>query len=494
MEPLDWAVVGTYALIVIGLGVMATRKQKNTDEYFRGSRALPWWAIGISIIATAFSAASLLGGPGEGYSHGFLWLQLQLGDLLGYALVCAFFIPVYVKLNITTAYEYLEKRFDPKTRSLGAICFLLFVIVRLGALLYGASLVFSQIAGISIDSAIIAVGVVSIGYTIAGGLAAVIWTDVVQFFMIIIGVGVAIFCAARGVDGGFAGVIGIAAETRKLQAIDLSWNPSSIRSLPTATLAYGILALAVAGTNQQTVQRYVSCSDTKSAQKAAMLGWFTGFVGVAATLILGVFLFAFYSSRPGLLPVDIKPDKIFPFFIASELPPGVAGLLVAAVFAAAMSSIDSALHSLSTCIIVDFYKRHFKPNEDEAHYLKAARVQIAFWGIIGIGAAFYVARTGESLLPFLVKYTSYFIGPLLGLFVLGIACKRTNGNGAFWGALSSVAILLGLINYGPELIDGFKIPGIWYSCITASLTVIIGYLISLAGPAPDPDVIKELEA
>ena len=150
MSIIDWVIVAVYAAIVIGIGVSASRKQNNTDEYFRGSRQLPWWAIGISIMATSFSAASLLGGPGEGYGHGFLWLQLQLGDLLGYGLVLALFLPFFMKLNITTAYEYLERRFDAKTRSLASLCFILSVVGRLGALLYGASLVVATVTGLSL--------------------------------------------------------------------------------------------------------------------------------------------------------------------------------------------------------------------------------------------------------------------------------------------------------------------------------------------------------
>jgi SSS family solute:Na+ symporter len=143
----DWAIVVLYGVAIIGIGALASRRQQDTDSFFRGGRRLPWWALGISIIATAFSAASFLGGPGEGYGHGFLWLQLQLGDLIGYALVIAIIIPVVVRLNVTTAYEFLEMRFDVKTRTLGALFFSLFVIVRLGALLYGAALVFAEVSG-----------------------------------------------------------------------------------------------------------------------------------------------------------------------------------------------------------------------------------------------------------------------------------------------------------------------------------------------------------
>ncbi len=478
MSAIDWFVVAIYAIIVIGIGIAASRKQNNTDEYFRGSRQLPWWAVGFSIIATSFSAASLLGGPGEGYNHGFLYLQLQLGDLIGYGLVILLFVPFFVRLNLTTAYEYLEKRFDGKTRSLGSLCFLLFVIARLGGLLYAASLVVATVTGLPLYMAILLVGIVSIIYTVAGGITAVVWTDVLQFAMIFIGLAAGIGTVMSGVSGGWTELWQAAGEGGKLAMVNLSWEPTSIRSLPTALLAYGILAFAVAGTNQQSVQRYVCCENVSSARKAILLGWFSGFVGVAATLMLGVLLYGFYSLNTGL-PNDIKPDGILSYFIVNEVPPGASGLLVAAIFAAAMSSIDSALHSLATCMTVDFYQRYSPSEPSESQSLKVAQGLIVIWGILGILSAFYVASTGESLLPFLVTYTTMFLGPLLGIFLMGVLVPRVNATGAFYGTVTAVILLL----VGSE-IGWLNFPGIWRSAITAPVAVLLGLVISLLGQKP----------
>ena len=487
MAIVDWAIEGVYAVIVVAIGVAASRKQNDTDEYFRGSRQLPWWAIGFSIIATSFSAASLLGGPGEGYNHGLLYLQLQLGDLLGYGLVIFLFLPFFVRLNLTTAYEYLERRFDAKTRSLGSLCFLLFVIARLGGLLYAASLAVATVMGLPLPVAILLVGIVSIVYTITGGIAAVVWTDVLQFGMIFVGLAAGIWAAASAVPGGLGELWSVAGEAGKLAAINPTWEPSSIRSLPTALFAYGMLAFAVAGTNQQSVQRYVSCADVSSGRKAILLGWFSGFVGVAATLVLCVLLFGFYSLTPGL-PADIAPDGILPHFIANHVPPGAAGLLVAAIFAAAMSSIDSALHSLATCMTVDFYQRYAKSEKSESQSLRMAQGLIVVWGILGILSAFYVASTGEALLPFLIKYTAMFLGPLLGLFLMGVLFPRVNANGAFWGSIAAVVLLaLGSVEGGP-----LSALGIWRSAVIAPVAVILGSAISLLGSAPAERSLKGL--
>ncbi|MEB3233162.1 MAG: sodium/solute symporter [Leptolyngbyaceae bacterium] len=483
MEIIDWAIVFLYGLAVIGIGIAANRRQTNTDEYFRGSRQLPWWAIGLSIIATSFSAAALLGGPGEGYNNGFLYLQLQLGDLLGYSLVIALFLPFFIQLNLTTAYEYLEKRFDAKTRSFGSLCFLLFVIARLGGLLYAASLVITTVTGLSLSWAILFAGLVSIAYTVAGGIAAVVWTDVLQFAMIFVGLAAGIGTVVAGVDGGWGQLWQTAAAADKLALINLSWEPASIYSLPTALFAYGILAFAVAGTNQQSVQRYVSCATVAEGRKAILLGWFSGLVAVAGTLLLGVLLFGFYAINGGL-PADTPGDGILPHFIVNHVPPGASGILVAAIFAAAMSSIDSALHSLSTCMTVDFYDRYFTQHhqpEAETRSLRVAQGLIIVWGIVGIIAAFYVANTGKDLLAFLIEYAPLSLGPLLGLFLMGVLVPRVNATGAFYGTVAAILIVIVGTQTG-----WFTFPGIWRSAITAPLSVLLGWLISLLGEVP-PD-------
>ena len=480
MAMIDWAIVLAYSAIVIVIGAIASRKQDNTDEYFRGAKQIPWWALGFSIIATSFSAASLLGGPGEGYGHGFLYLQLQLGDLIGYGLVIAVFLPFFVRLNLTTAYEYLEKRFDAKTRSLGSLCFLLFVIARLGGLLYAAALVLSILTGISTNTAILMVGVVSIIYTVAGGITAVVWTDVLQFGMIFVGLGAGIWAAVTAVPGCLGELWRIAGENGKLVVFNFDWDPASFRSLPTALIAYGILAFAVAGTNQQSVQRYVSCADEQSARKAIFLGWFSGVLGVGATLLLGVLLFSFYQLQGGL-PGNIKPDEILSYFIVNQVPPGASGFLVAAIFAAAMSSIDSALHSLATCMTVDFYDRYINVQASEMRSVRVAQGLIIVWGVVAIFSAIYAASTGQDLLEFLVSYTTRVLGPLLGIFLKGVLCPRIKALGAFYGTVAAVLLVIIASNAG-----WLTFPGIWRSAVTAPLAVLLGLGISLFASAPTP--------
>jgi SSS family solute:Na+ symporter len=354
----------------------------------------------------------------------------------------------------------------------------------LGGLLYAASLAVSTLTGLPLSGSILLVGVISTIYTATGGITAVVWTDVLQFAMIFVGIGAGIWTLGSAVDGGLATLWTAAGEGGKLTVINASWQPESIYSLPTALFAYGILAFAVAGTNQQSVQRYVCCEDEASARKAIFLGWFSGFIGIAATLLLGVLLFGFYSLNGGL-PEEMQGDGILSYFIVNQVPVGASGLLVAAIFAAAMSSVDSALHSLATCMTVDFYERYVRPRPSVLQSERMAQLLIVVWGIIGIFAAFYVAATGKDLLPFLVTYTTMFLGPLLGVFLMGVLIPRVNANGAFYGAVIGVILVI----IGSQM-GWLTFPGIWRSAITAPLTVILGLGISLLGQFPDKKKIK----
>ncbi|MGB0564037.1 MAG: sodium:solute symporter family transporter, partial [Spirulinaceae cyanobacterium] len=319
-----------------------------------------------------------------------------------------------------------------------------------------------------------------------GGITAVVWTDVLQFALIFVGLAAGIWAAVSAVPGGFGELWQVAAANDKLAMVQLTWEPTEIRSLPTALIAYGILAFAVAGTNQQSVQRYVSCADLPSGRKAIFVGWFSGFVGVAATLFLGVLLFSFYTIQGGL-PEDTAADGILAHFIVNQVPPGAAGLLVAAIFAAAMSSIDSALHSLATCMTVDFYQRYAPTNPSESQSLRVAQGLIVFWGILGILSAFYVASTGEDLLPFLVTYTTLFLGPLLGIFLMGTLVPRINATGAFYGTIAAVVLLVISTEAG-----WLKVPGIWRSAVTAPVAVLLGFGISLLGSDPPSKSLQGL--
>lgn len=487
----DILVVIGYAGAVIGLGVLASRKQGGTGDYFLGGRRLPWPLIGASILATAFSAASLLGGPGEAFGHGLLWMQLQLGDLLAILVVCWLFLPFYQSLNATTAYEYLERRFGPGARSLAAALFQMQVLFRLGVLLYGPALALSVVTGLDVRIAIVAVGVVALVYTLLGGMAAVVWTDLLQLVVVVLGVGLTAWFAVRGIPGGMGEALSIAGAEGRLRWVDLSISPASVRSLAGAVIGYGVLSLSVAGTNQQPVQRYLSCEGVGAARKAALMGWAVGAFVTLITLGLGVLLFAYYQVHPTRLPEGAAADAVFPHFMSQALPPGVVGLLAAAIFAAAMSSLDSALHSLSTSSVVDFYRRHIRPDRDDLHYLRVARLLVAVWGALGIAAGLYVADRG-SLLSMAVRYVGYFAGPILGIFLLGMLDPRSTERGAVSGLVLAFAAVL--LNVNASTLFGSPSPlgGIWNAALGTTVTLLVGSSVSRLGPSPRPEQLEGL--
>lgn len=502
MHYADWIVLALYIVTMVGIGVWANRRQTDTEAYFVGNRNIRWWAAGLSIIATSFSAASILGVPGYAYATDMWYLQYQLGDFLGAAVVIFLFIPFFHRVRgLTTAYEYLEVRFDLKTRLLGSSLFILTVLLRAGTLLYGAALLFDAVVptdvipGLTgVEEAVVFFGLIAIIYTVMGGISAVIWTDVVQFSIMSVGIIAAMAIVVVSTPGGWGVAFSEANALGKLDIIHLD-DPVAGTGLLTAIFGYGLLAMSLFGTNQQPVQRYMTVKNPRQAQSALILGVGAGAIGVTLSLLLGVFMFIFYEHFPNLLPADLTPDQVVPHFINTQVPPILTGLLVAAVFAAAMSSLDSALNSLSAALTVDFLAR-FRPGISESARLNFAKVTVVTAGIIGIIVGIYSARTEAPLIDLILTFMGYFAGGLLGLFLLGMLTRRANGHGAFIGAITGTLVVLMVTeNDFPlpriyEWLGREPIPFIWSTGVGLIVTVVVGYLISLAGRRPSPERLE----
>jgi solute:Na+ symporter, SSS family len=489
----DWIVLAVYIATMIAIGVWANRRQTDTEAYFVGNRNIRWWAAGLSIIATSFSAASILGVPGFAYATNMWYLQYQLGDILAAVIVVLLFIPFFHKVKgLTTAYEYLEARFDTKTRLLGSSLFIMTVLLRAGTLLFGAALLFSAVAptdlipGLnSVEEAVVIFGLIAIVYTALGGISAVIWTDVIQFTIMSIGILASMAVVVLATPGGWDVAFAEAGELGKLQVFNVE-EPFGGRGLVTAIFGYGLLALSLFGTNQQPVQRYMTVKNPREAQGALLLGVGAGAIGVTLSLLLGVFLFIFYAHFPTLLAADLSADQIMPHFVNTQVPPIITGALVAAVFAAAMSSLDSALNSLAAASTVDFLKR-FKPEVSEAGRLTFAKFVVVTAGILGIGIGIYSARTEAPLIELILTFMGYFAGGLLGLFLLGMLTRRANGHGAFAGAITGTLVVLMVTENDfplPQLYDWLwfgPIPFIWSTAVGLVVTLVVGYVVSLFG-------------
>ncbi len=486
LEPLDWIIVGAYGAAVVLIATWAKRKQQNSDDYLMGGRALPWWLIGMSIIATAFSSISLLGWTGKGYADGPRWFQLQAGELAAILIVCALFLPYFARLNLTTAYEYLERRFGPRARWLASALFHVTVLARAGLFLFLTARALAVFTDLEVETSILVVGCAAMVYSSTGGLGAVVWTDGLQLLLVVVGVSASIVLILSDLPGGLADVVDLASAPGRNPPVDFAPALDRWPTFWTGLLAYGLLALSVAGTNQQSVQRYLACKDLKASRRAALLSWALGALIVLLTLGMGMALHLKYGGRA------IAADDVFSTFVRDDLPLGLAGIMVAAVFAASMSSIDSSIHSMATATLVDFVERlRPEPLTDERR-LRVARGLTLVYGVLAVGAAFYAMAQGRDVIDLLLKWLGFLAGPVLGLFLLGMLTRRVRESHALVGVAAGYAVLL--LGFTDLVLsargaDGSTtthaahagVHGIWAAFVGCAVTFGVAWLGSLAG-------------
>jgi len=474
---LDWAVMAIYGAVVLGIGWRAHRRQRDTEDYFLGGRRLKWWAVGVSLIATSFSAVSLIAGTGFGFQNGLQWLQLAIGDLIALAIVCLLFLPIFFRLRLTTAYEFLERRVGVAARTVASLLFVGQTMARAGILVLTPALALSVILGWSVEVSIVVAAGAAIAYSAFGGIAAVVWTDVIQMGVIVFAVGYSLVLVCGDVPGGLDTVLGHAAASGRLEVVTVSAERGDLFNVLGASLPYAVLAVALFGTGQQAVQRFLSCPDLAGARRAAFTLWTVGFVALGLTLFLGVCLAAWVDLAPAAVPLE--GDEALPGFIGSRLPAGLAGLMLAAIFAASMSSLDSAIHSTSTVVLVDFTRRFQREPVDPRRELRLARLTTVAVGEIAAFAAVLAADRDEGILKTLVSWLAYFAGPLLGLFVLGVFTRRTTERGALVGVAVAAGGVLCTVAWGPQKPFGFH--SLWLAPASAIVTVLVGWAASLPG-------------
>ena len=473
---INYITLFTYLALVIGIGWYFSRRTKTTEDYFLASGRIPWWAAGLSIYATMLSAITYLSQPALAYS--FDW-QAFLGYftiLLIVPIIVTYYLPFFRKLNITTAYEYLEMRFNVVVRMFGSASFVLFQLARMGIVVYLPALALSTVVGIDIYFAIILMGILAIIYTVLGGIEAVIWTDVIQVIVLIGGLILGLVYIAMDIgDVGY--IFQTAWDDGKLQLFDFRWSWTEV---VTWSLFLGTFALNFAPytTDQAVVQRYLTTSSEKEAAKSI---WLNGIISIPAGLLIfgmGTFLYVFFKDNPDLIAVGMQNDGIFPLFIANHLPPGVAGLVIAGIYSASMSSLDSSMHSVSTVVTVDFYKR-FSKTYNEIKAMKVAKGVTVVVGILGTGVACLMAAFPiASLFFFFQEIVGLFGSALTGIFILGIFFKKANWIGTLTGALTSVLVLI-LLKYNTPM--NFYI----YPLIAIPVCVLVGNIVSILVPVKD---------
>jgi SSS family solute:Na+ symporter len=443
LSGIDIAIMAGYCVLVVGMGVYYTRKCRTAEQFMVAGRSIPTWAAGLAIMSTYTSSISYIATPGKAYDTNWHPLIFSLAIFPVAWLACRYAVPYYRKMQLLSVYQFLEDRIGPWGRVYAALSFLLYIVGRTAVILYLVSLLLSQFLPWPIEGIIVVIGVVTIVYTLLGGMEAVIWTDVVQSVIMIGGL---TFCAVSLSWRIFTGpepLVGAAVEAHKfsLGSWDLSLSSRTIWVM----IIYGVTEnLRNLLADQNFVQKYSSVPSEQQARRSIWLAMLIYIPMTAVFLYIGTALFAFYA--PGGAPLDAgitKGDEVFPYFIATRLPMGLKGLVLAAVLAAAMSTVDSALNCSATVLLVDFYKRYINPQVSERASLLCLRATTVLWGLLGTGFALLMIRA-ESALDVWWQISGIFGGGILGLFLLSLLRVRLSlGQGLICVALSIAVISWG---------------------------------------------------
>ena len=433
-----------------------------------------WWAAGISIFGTQLSAITFMAIPAKVYATDWVYILAQAAIIIVAPIIVFLYLPFFRRLNITTAYEYLEKRFNAALRLLGGIAFCLMQLGRMGIVLYLPAIALATVTDFNVYTCILVMGVFCTIYTVLGGIEAVIWTDVLQVIVLMGGALLCVVVIALKVEGGLIGIIDLGRQADKFNTINLSWDYAS--TAVWVVLIGNIFSNLVPYSADQTViQRYLTTPTEKQAARAI---WTNAALTVPAALIfffLGTALYAFYKSRPQNLAPSLDTDAILSWFVVRELPMGAAGVVLAAIFAAAMSSLDSSINSMATVLVTDFYHR-LKPDSTDRARLLLARLLTVMLGAFGTGCALLMATYPiKSLWDLFLALLGLLGGGLAGMFVLGIFTRRANSTGALIGFVCSTAILYYVQRYT-------EIHFFLYGGIGITTCASLGYLFSIFLP------------
>lgn len=435
---INWTVLALYLVAMLGMGIYFMRKENGADDFFKGGGRIPWWAAGISIYATMLSAITYMTIPAKAYTTDWTYYPMLWMILLVSFPVIRYYLPYFRKLNVTSAYEILEQRFNLFTRMLASTLFCIFMIVRMAIVLYLPSLALTAVTGIDIYLCIVLMGLVTIVYCTMGGVEAVIWGDVVQGLILVCGAIFSVIYLAVGTEGGISGCINIALENDKLQLFN--WSNSWSQAAWWVIILGGLANNLISYTSDQTViQRYLTTPDEKSAGRGILVnGVMSVFVSIAFYMI-GTGLYTFYKTHPAELDITMgQSDAIFPFFMMSQMPAGVAGALIAAIFAATMSTISSNINSVATAFSIDFWKR-FR-NTDDSQLVVVARWASVVSGVVGLLLALFMATWNiQSFLDFFNEVLGLLTSGLGGLFFIAVFMKKVKGYAALAGFVAGEA-------------------------------------------------------
>ncbi len=488
MKALDLIIIFGYLIGIVLFGTWFGRKQKTTADYFLGDRSVPWWAVAFSIVATETSTITFISIPGVAFARGgnFGFLQLVFGYLLGRIVISILFIPSYFRGELLTVYQLLDRRFGGKIKMVAASLFVVMRNIADGIRLLLTAIVLAAVyaafqpaanAEMIIIISIILIGLAMIIFTYFGGMEAVIWVEVIQLGIYIAGAIAAAVVLIYSIDGGFAAANSLATQNGKYSLFDFTLDYTRTYTFWSGLIGGCFLTMSTHGTDQYLVQRYL-CTDR--ARKATIALLTSGGIVLAqfiGFLFIGVLLFAFYHpfTDPGYATAASTAfpfsggDRVFPDFITKYMPTGLSGLVVAAIFAAAMSS---SLNSIAATAVNDLYKP-FRPDRNDKHYLKVSHLLTLFWGVVQIGVALAVRNQPGSALSMALSIASLINGPILGVFLVGTFLRRVSQPPALIGMLVSIGSML-------YVFFGTKIAWTWYVFLGSLITFVVAWAASFA--------------
>ena len=557
MHLLDWLIIIGYLTWILYDGIRRSKGTHAVEGYFLASRSLPWWAVGLSVMATQMSAITLVGTTGQGYVDGARLVQLYFGLPAAMIILSVTLVPFFHRARVFTAYEYLEKRFDARTRALASVLFLISRGLSAGVIIAAPAVILSIVLGWSLPLTILAIGIPTTVYTMFGGVQAVTWADVKQMVVIMVGVSAAVAALIAGLpDGvGVDSALHVAGATGRLQTIDFSFDLNETYTFWSGLVGGLFLMLGYFGCDQSQVQRYLTASSVDAGRYSLMMSAFAKIPLQMLILLTGVLMFVFYLfNQPPMLfnpahaaevqasgraaeyaelnddfavaygarrqaaddvvqarqrgdtaleasavrtfldrdrqVVDLREravslvrdvtgddaytdvNYVFPTFVTTQLPIGLVGLMIAAIFAAAMSSIAAELNSLSTATVIDFYRRHYRKSATDTHYLWVSKVATGFWGVFASITALYAANLG-SLIEVVNRFGSFFYGSLLGVFVLAVGVPRATAAGAFWGLIGGMLAVAAVAR-------STSISFLWLNLVGTVAVFVVGSLVSWA--------------
>jgi solute:Na+ symporter, SSS family len=467
LSTLDYAVIGVYLLAITAFGSWFARYQKTTRDYFLTDRSVPWWAICFTIVATETSTLTFIGIPATAYAGNMTFLQLALGYIVGRMLVSVLFIPAYFRGELFTSYELLQRRFGTRVKTLAAVIFLATRSLADGIRLFTTALVIAVVTDVPVTWVVIVLGTAMIVYTMRGGVSAVIWTDVVQMFVYLAGASAVAIALFNQIPGGWEEIVRVGRETSRFAVFDLSFDLSRAYTLWAGVFGGIALTLSTHGTDQFLVQRLLSAQTAKAASRGLVLSGFIVFAQFTLFLLIGVMLFVFYQHNP--VPETLtRNDQILPLFVVAHVPHGVAGFIVAAIVAAALSP---SLNAMAATTVSDFYLPYVRPGADQRTQMRVSKLATVAWGVVQLGVAIGAQLMERSVLDAGLAVLSFASGSVLGAFLIGTLASSIDEASVFWGMAVGLVVT-------SAVWWGTTVAFTWYVLIGAITTCAVAFMLS----------------